>query len=249
MGGSTVIVLVILTVLTFLNILVPISGSVTVTPILTFVVDPHTAIGLASILFFLSGIVRVVFFRKNIIWNEIRLLVFPSAVASGVGALTVGYVPTKWLFLALFFATLYFFLKKIGVFAKRNARPLRRLQGVGTGILSGYLQGTGLAGSDMRNAYLMANGLGIEAVHGTSSLLGLVIFAVATLVRLETKQLEVADAIPMVLLFPAIVLATLLGRKVLLVLSEKAKSRIIIFVMGASVILLGYKTFFAFFLS
>lgn len=243
------VVLVILTVLTFLNIVVPISGSVTVTPILTFVVDPHTAVGLASILFFLSGIVRVVLFRNSIVWNEVRLLIFPSAIASGVGALTVGYVPAKWLFLVLFFATLYFFLKKMGVFAKRNTLPYRHLQGVGTGFFSGYLQGTGLAGSDMRNAYLMANGLSIEAVHGTSSLLGLGIFAVATLVRLETKQLDVADVMSMLLLFPAIVFATLLGRKALLVLSVKAKSRVITFVMGASVILLGYKTFCALFLS
>lgn len=207
------LVLLFLAATTFLNILVPLSGSAIVTPILTLFVDPHTAIGLASIAFLLSGIVRASLFWKSIMWNEVQMLIIPSIVASALGALTIGSLPTKYLFLVLFLATAFFFLKKLGLLHTRTPASTVELQGIATGFASGYLQGSGIAGSDLRNAYLMANNLTINALHGTTSVLGFAVFATATLVRLQTHQLEISSVMYMMILLPFIIIATLLGKK------------------------------------
>lgn len=239
-------VVILLSALSFLNIVVPISGSTTTTPLLAFIVDPHAAIGLASVMFLLSGLVRIVVFRAYIVWKEVQTLLPSSLIASFLGAISTGFIPGEWLLLILFLTVLYFLFKKVGVFSWKTTRKAERLRETTIGLFSGYLQGTGIGGSDMRNTFLLANNLSVQEMHGTTAVIGASIFSVSTLVRLWTHQLEIVDTITVLILLPIIILATILGKKTLLAVSKESQSKIILFVMSISVILIGYKAVTAF---
>ena len=112
------------------------------------------------------------------------------------------------------------------------------------GLLSGFLQGTGLAGSDLRNQYLYAQNLSLPKVHGTTAFIGAANFFIATLVRLFGHQLSLPDIVQLLYLFPIIVLATWVGKHMLYKLSPKTSNHIVIFVMSMVVLSLSYKIFF-----
>jgi hypothetical protein len=67
-------VFIILSVLTFVNILVPISDSVTITPLLALITDPHNAIGLVSFYFVFKKTRE--FFKKETEEKKIHKLTF-----------------------------------------------------------------------------------------------------------------------------------------------------------------------------
>ena len=226
---------------TVVNIIVPISGSAVVTPLLALLTDPYHAIGIASFFFFLSAIVRAYMFRNDIQWNEIRILLFPSVVAALFGALVVIAIPQQILLLIILLFSIYFLLKKLNIIPKQE-KPSRILNHF-VGLLSGFLQGTGLAGSDLRNQYLYAQNLNIPKVHGTTAFIGAANFFVATSARLLTQQLTLPDITQLLYLFPIIIIATWAGRHLLYKLPPKISNYIVVFVMSAVVILLGYKIF------
>lgn len=224
----------------FLNILVPISGSATVTPFLAILTDPHRAIGLASFYFLLSGLVRIYFFRKNIRWDEIKGLLPPSLLAAFVGSLALVVINDRLLLAIVLGFTIYFFFKKIGV-VETNNKKASRYTTAGVGLLSGFLQGAGVGGSDLRNSYLFGNRLNIAQLHGTSGLVGASNFFLATIVRLFTDQLTIPDLIPLIYIFPVILVGVLLGRKVLYRFSKKTTNAIVVVVMVAIILFLGKK--------
>ena len=106
------LILVVLFLSTLFNIIVPISGSATVTPLLALLTDSHRAIGIASFFFFLTAPPRIFFFWKNIQWPEIRSLLIPSVVAAFFGALALVIVPERWLLIIILLFSVYFLFKK-----------------------------------------------------------------------------------------------------------------------------------------
>lgn len=220
----------------FVNTLVPISGSSTVTPFLAILTDPHRAIGLASFFFLLSGIIRIYLFRENIRWEEVRVLFLPSVFFASLGALSLVAIPTAILLWIILLATVYFFLKKIGLIKKTQKESSKTTFFVGA--LSGFLQGSGFGGSDLRNSYLYARQFSLIEVHGTTGVIGASIFGVATVIRLLTEQLTVPDLVPLIYVFPFILFGTLLGRKVLFKLSKKITNTIIVLVMFVIIVFL-----------
>lgn len=226
---------------TVINILIPISGSAVVTPLLTLLTDPYRAIGIASFFFFLSAVTRVFFFEDGIQWKEVRTLLLPSIIAAFVGALAVIAIPEHWLLIIILLFAVYFLLKKLRIIPKRENQS--RILNHFVGLFSGFLQGTGLAGSDLRNQYLYAQELSIAQVHGTTAFIGAANFLVASIVRLYTGQLAVPDIVPLLYLLPLIVLATWLGRHALYKLPPKVSDTIVNIVMVIVVLSLGYKVF------
>jgi len=224
---------------TVLNIVIPVSGSAMVTPLLAMITDPHRAIGIASFFFFLSALARVFFFRENIQWHEIKVLLIPSVVAAFFGALALVVIPTYWLLIIILIFSIYFLLKKLHVVP--NLKRSSQLFDHAIGLISGFLQGTGLAGSDLRNQYLYARNLNLADVHGTSSLIGGSNFLVATIVRLYTEQLTLPDVTPLFYLFPVIIIATWLGKKVLFKLPQKISNSIVIGIMIVVILSLTYE--------
>ena len=226
------LVLLILTALTIINILVPISGSSTVTPILALITDPHIAIGLASFYFFLTSTVRIFFFRKYIKWKYVNKLLWISLIGAILGSLALVKINPKILLLIVLLFVIYFLYKTIrNKFIKEKKKPVKRLASSIVGAFSGFLQGTGLAGSDLRNGYLYAENLKLQEVHGTTAVVGAVNFFSATLVRLATNQITTPNLIPLLYVFPFIILGTFLGKKILLRINKKYVDLIIITTM------------------
>ena len=236
----TLIVIVILAVTTFTNILIPMSGSATVTPLLALVVEPHKAIGLASFLFVLSGIVRVWVFRHDIRWSYVKQLLIPSLAGAVVGALALVAIPPRVLLGLVLAFVIYFFIKTARNVAERPATPSRLTTWTGhfVGLFSGVLQGAGISGSDVRASFLYSEHLNLLEVRGTASFVGTANFLLATMIRLATGQLSVPDLMPLIWLFPVIAAAVLLGRHVLHQIDKKYSRPFTLLLMAVIVILL-----------
>ncbi|MDD3531073.1 MAG: sulfite exporter TauE/SafE family protein [Candidatus Pacebacteria bacterium] len=227
---------------TLVNIVVPFSGSATITPLLAMLVDPHRAIGIATFYFFLTAPPRIFFFWENIQWQEIKTLLLPSVIAAFFGALALVIIPVRWLLVTILLFSIYFLLKKLQIIPK--AKWSHRYLDHFVGLFSGFLQGTGLAGSDLRNQYLYAQDLKIAEVHGTTAVIGGANFLVATIVRLNTGQLALPDITPLLYFFPVMVLATWLGKKALFKLPKKVSDALVIGIMIAVIFSFAYAVFF-----
>ncbi|MDO8572246.1 MAG: sulfite exporter TauE/SafE family protein [bacterium] len=241
MSFTDLAIYIVLGAASFINILVPISGSAVVTPFLTILTNPHTAIGLASFYFLLSGVIRVPLFRKDIQWDEVRALLPISLLAAFVGSLSLVVINSTLLLVIVLAFAIYFFLKLIKLIPSFHSRSAGQYITGFIGLFSGFLQGAGLAGSDVRNSYLYGKNLNIAQVHGTSSLIGTSNFLLATIVRLFTNQLNVPDLIPLLYIFPFIALGTFMGRKVLYKLDKKTINIIVAIVMVAIIVFLAKK--------
>lgn len=242
MGINDIIIYLALALSSIINIIVPISGSATVTPFLAILTDPHRAIGLASFYFLLSGIIRVYLFRKNIQWHEIKILLPLSLVAAFFGALALVAINSILLLIIVFTFAVYFFLKRLKLIPASNKKKIKQHYSTGfIGLFSGFLQGSGLAGSDLRNSYLLGKGLNLSQLHGTTALVGASNFLLATIVRLQTDQLTIPDLIPLLYIFPFVLAGTLLGRKLLYKLNEKTTNIIIVIVMITIIFFLAQK--------
>jgi uncharacterized membrane protein YfcA len=226
---------------TLVNIVVPITGSATITPLLALLVDPHRALGMATFIFFLSAPPRIFFFWHNIQWREVRILLLPSAIAACIGALALVAVPTQWLLLFILLFAIFFLLKKLNIIPKPE-KP-RHLADYAVALLSGFLQGTGLSGSDIRNQYLYSQDLNLAEVHGTTAIIGGTNFLIATFVRLYTGQVTAPDILLLLLLFPIIFAATWLGKKALFKIPKKISDLIVTGVMFAVVFMFAYAAF------
>mgnify|MGYP001609227616 CR=1 FL=1 len=235
-------VYIILGLTSIINIVIPISGSATVTPFLAILTTPHIAIGLASFFFFLSGIVRVYMFRKQIQIKYVKSLLPISLVAAIIGAFALVKINPQILLIVILIFASYFLYKKLkDVFFQKEKKSINRLTVHSIGFLSGFLQGTGLAGSDLRNNYLYSEKLSLAQVHGTTALIGATNFFATTIIRLSTNQLTIPNLIPLLFVFPFIILGTWLGRKILYKIDKKYTNLIIILVMILIVLFLFFK--------
>lgn len=228
-----IFIAILLAFLTFLNILAPVSGSVTVTPLLAGLVGAKDAVAVATLFFLLTCIPRIYLFRHYIRWDIVKLLWPVSIIGAIIGSLMFTQINEIVITLIIFGFLLWFLYQKIIAISqktKQEKKPTKH--GVlFIGLLSGGLQGTGLAGSDLRNSYLLSKGLSISNIHGTTALIGASTFLFASIVRVQSGQLTWEMAAPIFALFPIIVIATYTGRHVTLKLSKKWQDRLALLVM------------------
>lgn len=228
-------------ILTILNILAPVSGSATVTPILTGLVGAKDAIAVASLFFVLSTIPRIFLFRKYIRWEIVKTLWPISIVGAIIGSIVLIYINGILVSLVILGFLIYFLLQKVQM--SRTKKPIEPKKptrhGVAfIGLSSGALQGSGLAGSDLRNGYLLSRGLSIPELHGTTAMIGGANFLFASISRIISGQLTWHMALPILALFPVIILATYIGRHLTVKLSKKWQDRFAIGVMIVALIIL-----------
>lgn len=237
MSSNVILALIILSALTVLNIIAPMSGTATITPILAIITDPQRAVALAAFYFTLGGIIRVIFFRESIQWEYVRRLLPVSALAAIIGALAIVQLDQRLLLLALIAVMIYYLIKRLNHKKPGQEQKKARAGGYFTGLLTGFLQGTGiLGGSDLRNSYLYGSGLSIIEVHGTTAIVGSTNFFIATMVRLLTHKASLPDITPLLLTIPFLVAGTLLGKKIAKRLSNKVENAIVILVMSAALL-------------
>lgn len=245
---SEIIIYLVLGLISIINIVVPISGSSTVTPLLTLLTDPHAAIALASVFFFVGAIIRVCMFRKNIRVDYVKKMVFISAIAAAFGAFSIFTIPPTVLLWIVFAFTLYFLIKKLKEMLQATKEKItydkksRKLTVGFVGLFSGFLQGSGLAGSDLRNSYLYSEGLSLAEVHGTTAVMGALNFLIATVIRITLHQISFPAVGHWLIVFiPLLIMTTWIGKKVLLKTPKKYADIIVVMVMIAITLTLFWK--------
>lgn len=232
---------------TFVNIIAPLSGSATITPILASIVGAKDAIALATVFFFLTCIPRIYLFRNYFRWDIAKTL-WPVSIAGAlVGSLLLtGINETIVTTIILCFLAYFIFQKsKQVIWKEKKEKQPTKLGVVAVGLVSGALQGAGLAGADLRNGYLLSKGLSIKEIHGTTAAMGGANFLFASIVRAATGHLTLQAALPILALFPIIVLATYVGRHVALKLNKLWQDRVSLIVMVVAFGMLVYKLFFS----
>lgn len=230
-----------LAVTTVLNIIIPLPGSVVVTPLLATLTDPHTAIGITAFYFFLSGVVRVSFFWKHIRWDLVRVIIVPSSIAAIIGAASLFVVPAEIILAAIFFGSVWFLLKKLGILPGSEDKKISLTQGYAVGSFSGFLQGVGLPGSDMRSSFLYSKGMSVIEGNGTSAFLGTSNFFLATITRLFTDQISIPDITTTLFLVPVLVIGTYAGKRMLFGVPKKTAEKLVIAIMMIIVVSLGVR--------
>ena len=240
--------------LSFLNIIVPLSGASTQTPLIAALTgNSHYAITISTWLLMIGCAMIAFVFRKDIRKDYLWKLLPTSVVGSIIGALLLIQLPNWLVTLALFFLSAHFLYNTLIHLIHRNTekgekKKSHSLVSPLVGALSGFLQGTGLSGANIRTSFLYSEHLKIEEVRGTSNILNFIIFAVASLIRFNANQLSSADMFKWTIIFTPILFATIyLGRHVLIKLSDRMKDSIIVLTMLYIVIGLfvkGVKMFF-----
>ena len=119
-------------------------------------------------------------------------------------------------------------------------RETSHLSKVSVSILSGFLQGSGMPGSDIRNNYLRTI-LSEVSVRATGSVIGIVNFFIAGVIIFLHNKLTHKDIIFIISIVPLLLPVQIFGKKFLDKMSDKhAKITAIIFSLFG-VILLSYK--------
>ncbi len=244
----------VLAFLSFLNIIVPLSGSATQTPLIAALTgDSHYAIAISTWLLMIGCAMISFVFRKDIRKDYLWKLLPTSVAGSVIGALLLIQLPAWLVTSMLFLLSVRFLYKTLAHLINRNKQKEEKKKSNQftsslVGALSGFLQGTGLSGANIRTSFLYSEHLKIEEVRGTSNVLNFIIFATASLIRFNENQLSSADMFKWTIVFtPILFISIYAGRHVLIKLSDKVKDSIIVLTMLFIVVGLfikGVKMFF-----
>jgi uncharacterized membrane protein YfcA len=247
MNGPNILIYLLLLALTIVNIVVPFSGAVTVTPLLAALTDTHRAIGIAAFYYFIGGgVIRAIFFWKDIRWEYVKRLLPGAVIGAVIGAFALIAISEVVVTVLLFGFVLYFLIQSIRAIwktkneEKKDGSYAKYSEGA-IGILVGFLQGSGFSGSDLRNGYLYFRGLTVAEVHGVASVVGGFTFLAATLVRLGTHELTIPDLTIIMYLIPFLVIGTYVGKRIVHKLDRKYAQPISIFIMSLAFIAITIK--------
>ncbi len=240
----TAVVYVLLGLFSFFFVIVPITGGVVLNPLLSLIVDPHTAISMTVFFFTVNSTIKATVFYRDIVWKYALTMLPISVVFAIIGTYAVGFAPEFMLYLIMLVMTIYFFYKKIVTLLPNYKKPKKESASGNylTGIASGFMHGAGLGGGgSLRKVYLLSRGLSLLQMHGTSSALSLVLGGVSTFVRLQTGQVTFDILLPIVYLIPVMILATIFGKMALVRLSKRTSERIIIVTLAITTTIIIYK--------
>lgn len=232
---------------TFINMVAPTPGSTVVNPVTAFFTDPWRAIGIAGFTFFLTGIHRVYLFRKEILSNKKNLnmvgaLLPYSIVGAVLGGTLISYLNIKILVLIIISVSLYFIWKTILNLVdneQEHSEPTS-LSSAFVGVLSGFLQGSGMPGSDIRNNYMRMT-LPEISVRATGSLLGLFNFFIAGSIIFFHNKLERGDFYFILCVVPLLLVAQVYGKKLLTKIPDKKAKILAVSLSLLGTVLLVYK--------
>lgn len=226
---------------TLINIIVPALGSTTITPMMAGFVGAKDAIAIASVFYCILNIPRVYLFRAYTDWRLVRELWPASIIGALIGSIFLVGIDARIVTIIILGFLLYFTYKKaIDIWWQHRKKEKKSYKHGATfiGVLSGTLQGTGLAGADLRNGYLYSKGLTLQQIHGTTAWIGMVNFAFASGVRVVSGDLTFEMAWPVLALFPVIVAGTYIGRHLTLKTPKRVQDYIIFAIMLLALVVL-----------
>lgn len=229
------------------NIVAPLSASTVVNPVTAFFTDPQRAIGIGAFTFFITGLQRVYLFRREILSDSANVALIKkwlpySMVGAFTGGLTITYINERFLVIVIICVSSYFIAKTIyHILSERKPikekHPLSRLL---IFIISGFLQGSGMQGADIRNNYLRTF-VSEVSVRAVGSAFGLVNFFIAGSIILLRNHLTKGDIIFIFTLVPFLMLAQMYGVVLLRKLQDKHAKIIAVMLSFLGILLLTYK--------
>lgn len=236
-----IIVLAVLTFLAVLNAIVPLPGFSFFVPLLATVMPTQDALTFVTIYFLISSSIIVCVFRKYLRRELIILLLPASIIGALAGSIFSASLNEKLLTTVIFVFVLYFLIKKIRDFRQptqttNKPNQKERHSSVFVGLVSGFFQGGGLGGGDVRNGFLFAKGLTLQEVRATTAAVGVGNFLVATIVRGTTGHIVVEQVWVFLVLIPLLIGATYIARHITTRISPKIQNVIIIGLMSIAVV-------------
>lgn len=232
---------------TSINIVAPISASTVVNPVTAFFTDPQRAIGIGAFTFFLTGLHRVYLFRREILSDAVNVALIKKWLPFSVaGALTGGLVITsineKFLAIIIILMSSYFIVKTIRhiIRERKDEGSMSAFSQLFIFTISGFLQGSGMQGADIRNNYLRTF-VSEVSVRAVGSAFGLVNFFVAGMVILFRNHLLKSDIIFILTLVPFLIVAQVYGVQFLHKLQDRNAKILAVSLSFFGVILLIYK--------
>jgi uncharacterized protein len=240
-----ILIYLLLGVASFFFVVIPISGSFVLNPLLSLIVNPHAAISIAAFFFLLNSSIKAFVFRHDIRYVYVKRILPLSLIAAALGAWLVAYIPEDILLVIIFVFAIYFLIKTLrDIFTKDEKNNSHNLVTHIMSLLSGFIQGSGVGGGGgLRKLYLLSENLTLSEMHGTTSFIGVWILAASVGVRLGTSQVTYDLLLPILYLVPIMILAIWLGRHFLKKLNKKTTRIITVIVMLVVTIMLGTKMF------
>jgi uncharacterized membrane protein YfcA len=238
------LMLVILAFLAILNAIIPLPGFSFIVPLLTTVMSTQGAVTFTTIYFLISSGIIVFVFRKYLRKELVILLLPTSIIGALAGSFFSASLNEKLLTAVILIFAVYFLTKKIRTLwqspretsKKPNKRERHAVAFVG--IVSGFFQGGGLGGGDVRNGFLYAKGLTIQEVRATTAAVGAGNFLIATIIRGVTGHIVFEQVWVFLVMIPSLIGATYIARHVTTKLNQKTQNGIVIGLMTAAVGLL-----------
>jgi uncharacterized membrane protein YfcA len=217
-----------LIVTTFINIVAPTSGATVVNPVVAYFTDPQRAIGTTD--------------TKNL--TALKKMLPYSVIGAVMGGYFVSNLNVKLLALIAIIVSTYYIYKTVRQVLSK-ARQENRVTSMGSGLISiftGFLQGSGMPGSDIRTNYLRTI-LSEVSVRAVSSVLGLVNFFIAGGIIFLHNKLTHKDIIFILSIVPLLMLAQAYGKKFLEKMEDSHAKLLASALSLLGVILLTYKYF------
>jgi len=203
---------------TFVNVIAPLAGAVVVNPVTAFFTDPQRAIGISAFIFVFTGIHRVYLFRKEILMNPknkdvIKMFLPFSIIGAIMGGFLISYLNIQVLAFIIVIVSLYFIYKTVVqiVGHKKEHKEPSRFGHVSVSMLSGFLQGSGMPGSDIRNNYLRTI-LSEVSVRAVGSVMGIANFFIAGIIIFLHNRLTHRDLIFIITIVPMLIPVQIYGK-------------------------------------
>ena len=233
---------------TFINIMAPTSGSMIINPVTAFFTDPQRAIGIGAFIFFITGLHRVYLFRKEIFQDKknvktIKTMLPFSALGAVVGGTLISYLNAKLLAGIVIVASCFFVfktLRRLSVTIEHKEGSKKSL--ISVAFLSGFLQGGGLSGADLRNNYLRSI-VSEVSVRAVGSATGLMVFFITGTIIFFHNFLKSSDVILILTLIPFLIFAQIYGKKFLHKMKDRNAKILSIALSLVGIALLAYKYF------
>lgn len=238
-----ILIIIVMAVLAVLNAVVPLPGFNFFVPLFSSFMTTQEAITFITVYFLLNSSIIVYVFRKYIRYNLVVLLAPSSLIGAILGSALSSSLNELLLTIVVLLFVLYFTISKINNKNKNQIKKSSKKNSVFIGSISGFLQGGGFGGGDIRNSFLYAQNLNLQEVRATTATVGVTIFITSLITRYVNDSFTLDHIWLYAILLPIAIIAAFVGRHISTRLSSKIQYKIVISLMMTSVLLLIYKIY------